>query len=100
MKYQTTPNLILERYELTDDHRLREAEKWLFKISDRFDIDRDKYIRLEVLFRQLFIHPRMNTAFAYQLDEPINLSSNHADLRRAIDSYLKFGHLFLAKPDF
>lgn len=88
MKTQATPSLILERYEQTDSHRLQEAEKWLFRISDRFDINRDKYIRLEVLFRQLFIHPKMNTAFIYQFDEPMNFSSNHADLRKAIDSYL------------
>lgn len=88
MKTQATPSLILERYELTDTHRLQEAEKWLFRLSDRFDINRDKYIRLEVLFRQLFIHPKMNTAFSYQFDEPINFSSNHADLRKTIDSYL------------
>lgn len=88
MKTQATPSLILERYELTDAHRLQEAEKWLFRISDRFDINRDKYIRLEVLFRQLFIHPKMNTAFSYQFDEPIKLSSNPADLRKAIDTYL------------
>lgn len=88
MKAQATPSLIFERYKLTDAHRLHEAEKWLFKISDRFDINRDKYIRLEVLFRQLFVNPKMNTAFSYQFDEPIKLSSNHADLRKAIDTYL------------
>jgi hypothetical protein len=88
MKTQATPSFILEKFELTDARRLQEAEKWLFKISDRFDINRDKYIRLEVLFRQLFIHLKMNTAFSYQFDEPIKLSSNHADLRKAIDTYL------------
>lgn len=43
-KRQVTPSLILEKYELTDAHRLKEAEKWISKIQEMFDINRSKYI--------------------------------------------------------
>lgn len=65
------PSLILERYELTDARRLQETERWLCKISDRFNINRISI-----------------SGFSYQFDESINLGSNHADLRKTIDSYL------------
>jgi hypothetical protein len=60
MKQQATPSLILERYQQTGAHRLREAEKWLFWIKEYLEIPEDKYRTLEVVFRQLLIHPKMN----------------------------------------
>ncbi|MFN7904177.1 MAG: hypothetical protein ACK5P5_03245 [Pseudobdellovibrionaceae bacterium] len=76
MKQQSTPSLILEGYKQTDAHKLREAEKWLFWIKEYLEIPEDKYRTLEVVFRQLLIHPKMNTAFAYQFDEHFKLSSD------------------------
>jgi hypothetical protein len=52
MKQQVTPSLILERYQQTGAHRLREAEKWLFWIKEYLEIPEDKY--------QLLIHSKMN----------------------------------------
>jgi len=66
MKSQAIPSLILEKYEPTDAHRLNEADKWLSQIAKMHEISRAKYKNLEVIFRQLLIHPKMNTAFAKQ----------------------------------
>ncbi len=88
MKQQATPSLILERYELTDAQRLRDAEKWLVWIEEYLDIKRDKYRTIEVIFRQLLIHPKLNTAFAYQFDEPFKLNSESKKIRSEVSSYL------------
>lgn len=82
------PSLILERHELTDAHRLREAEKWLSQIVEMFDINRSKYKNLEVVFRQLLIHPKMNTAFAYQFDEPFKIPTDSSKIKSEISLYL------------
>lgn len=76
MKSQATASLILEKYELTDDHRLNEADKWLSQIAKMFEISKTKYKNLEVIFRQLLIHPKMNRAFAYQFDEPFKIPTD------------------------
>jgi|688.fasta_scaffold153062_4 hypothetical protein len=88
MKQQSTPSLILEGYKQTDAHRLREAEKWLFWIKEYLEIPEDKYRTLEVVFRQLLIHPKMNTAFAYQFDEHFKLSSDSKKIKSDVSSYL------------
>lgn len=88
MNRQVTPSLILEKYELTDAHRLKEAEKWISKIQEMFDINRSKYINIEVIFRQLLIHPKMNTAFAYQFDEAIMFPTDPKKLKSEISLHL------------
>lgn len=88
MKRQMTPSLILERYELTDAHRLKEAEKWVSKIQEMFGINRSKYINVEVIFRQLVINPKMNTAFAYQFDEAIKFPIDPKKLKSEISFHL------------
>jgi len=82
------PSLILERYELTDAHRLRDADKWLSQIAEMFDINKGKYKNLEVVFRQLLIHPKMNTAFAYQFDEPFKIPTDSTKIKPEISLYL------------
>lgn len=82
------PSLILENYVLTDAHRLREAEKWLSKIQEMFDINRSKYINIEVIFRQLLIHPKMNTAFAYQFDYLFRMPTDSSKMKSEISLYL------------
>lgn len=82
------PSLILERYDLTDADRLREAEKWLLKIEDTFEINRSKYKNIEVIFRQLLIHPKMNTAFAYQFDEPFKIPTDSIKIKSEIVRYI------------
>jgi len=88
MKSQATPSLILEKYELTDDHRLNEADKWLSQIAKMFEISKTKYKNLEVIFRQLLIHPKMNTAFAYQFDEPFKIPTDPTKIKSEINLYL------------
>jgi hypothetical protein len=88
MKSQATPSLILEKYELTDAHRLNEADKWLSQIAKMFEISKAKYKNLEVIFRQLIIHPKMNTAFAYQFDEPFKIPTDPTTIKSEISLYL------------
>lgn len=82
------PSLILENYEQTDSHRLRGADKWLSQIAEMFDINKSKYKNLEVVFRQLLMHPKMNTAFAYQFDESFKLPTDSSKLKSEINLYL------------
>ncbi len=46
------PSLILEHINKTDDRRKDEAEDWIAKLESRFEIEKRKYINIEVvLFR-------------------------------------------------
>jgi hypothetical protein len=88
MKPQSIPSLILEKYELTDAHRLNEADKWLSQIAKMFEISKTKYKNLEIIFRQLLIHPKMNSAFAYQFDEPFKIPTDPTKIKSEISLYL------------
>lgn len=82
-------SMILEYQTKTDSHRIAESVKWFEDIEDRYEINKTKYIYLEVILRQLFIHEKMNTAFFYENEKQIHLTKNITDLRGEIDYYLK-----------
>ncbi len=79
--------MILEYKTKTDSHRIAESVKWFEDIEDRYEINKTKYIYLEVILRQLFIQEKMNTAFFYENEKQIHLSKNITELRREIDYY-------------
>ena len=81
--------MILEYKTKTDSHRIAESVKWFEDIEDRYEINKTKYIYLEVILRQLFIQEKMNTAFFYENEKQIHLTKNITELRREIDYYLK-----------
>lgn len=81
--------MILEYQTKTDSHRIAESVKWFEDIEDRYEINKTKYLYLEVILRQLFIHEKMNTAFYYENEKPILLSGKIKELRGEIDHYLK-----------
>jgi hypothetical protein len=82
-------SMILEYQTKTDSHRIAESVKWFEDIEDRYEINKTKYIYLEVILRQLFIHEKMNTAFFYENEKQIHLTKNITELRGEIDYYLK-----------
>lgn len=70
------PSLILERVDKNDDRRKDETENWIEKLESRFEIEKQKYINIEVVFRQLVMHEKMATGFVYENDEPFPLNKN------------------------
>lgn len=67
------PSLILELTEKNDHRRKDETENWLEKLESHFEIEKRKYINIEVVFRQLVMHEKMATGFVYENDEPFPL---------------------------
>jgi hypothetical protein len=79
------PSLILELTDKTDARRKDEAEDWLKKLASRFEIEKRKYVNIEVIFRQLVMHEKLATGFANENDEPFPLNKN---LKENIEQHL------------
>lgn len=79
------PSLILEQIDTNDDRRKDETENWIEKLESRFEIEKRKYINIEVVFRQLVMHEKMATGFVYENDEPFPLNKN---LKENIERHL------------
>ena len=68
------PSLILEHINKTDDRRKDENEDWIEKLESRFEIEKRKYINIELVFRQLVMYEKIATGFVYENDEPFPLN--------------------------
>lgn len=79
------PSLILELTDKTDTRRKEESENYFEKLASRFEIEKRKYINIEVIFRQLVMHEKMSTGFMYENDEPFPLNKN---LKENIERHL------------
>ncbi len=79
------PSLILKQIDKSDDRRKDETEDWIEKLESRFEIEKRKYINIEVVFRQLVMHEKMATGFVYENDEPFPLNKN---LKENIERHL------------
>jgi hypothetical protein len=64
------PSLILEQIDKSDDRRKDETEDWIEKLESRFEIEKRKYINIEVVFRQLVMH-EMSRFFVNQTFDAI-----------------------------
>lgn len=83
------PSLILELTDKTDKKRLEQARKWFEDISFFYHISRERYIYTEIIFRQLIMHEKFNTAFAYENEKPIKFPIKGDKLTDIIDPYLE-----------
>nr|BFD68730.1 hypothetical protein HAGR004_37520 [Bdellovibrio sp. HAGR004] len=83
------PSLILELTDKTDKKRLEQARKWFEDISFFYHISRERYIYTEIIFRQLIMHEKFNTAFAYENEKPIKFPIKGDTFTDIIDPYLE-----------
>lgn len=83
------PSLILELTDKTDEKRLEQSHKWFRDISDFYSISKDHYIFTEIIFRQLIMHEKFNTPFAYENEMSIQFPIKSGEFNDFIRPYLK-----------
>lgn len=83
------PSLILEHTDKTDKKRIEQAKKWFADIQHFHSITKEHYIYNEIIFRQLIMHEKFNTAFTYENEQPITFPIKSGNFSDTTNPYLK-----------
>lgn len=83
------PSLILELTDKTDERRIEQSHKWFSDISHFYSITKDHYIFTEIIFRQLIMHEKFNTPFAYENEKSVQFPIKSGGFNDFIQPYLK-----------
>ncbi len=85
------PSLILEKSlsgkSLKQRKRLAH-EQWFSKLMALYSLSKNDYLYNEIVFRQLIMHEKFNTSFAYKNERPIQFPLK-GTINDIIDQYLK-----------
>lgn len=83
------PSLILELTEKTNKKRIEQANKWFIDTQFFHGITREHFTYLEIIFRQLIMHEKFNTAFVYENERPTTFPIKSDKFVDTIEPYIK-----------